>query len=140
MSRKTMARRIMAGTLGAACLLAAATSQARILLNGIRVCCVSQNEIGTDEIFLTFQGARVTMGDFTNGVCRDSITQTFLPGVSMPVTVQLWEDDGNHWYDGDDLWASDLVSSYTSYSFHNIYNGGPQTHDYWYYWTFSYIP
>lgn len=124
--------------LGLACLVGAASaSQARVLVSQIRVYCVTQNEIGQDEIFLKFNGNRLNMGNFSNGTNTPSATTyTF---ASTPVTVELWEDDGNHWYDGDDQWDSNSWSDLNPHSVHNIWNGG-QSHDYWYYFTLSFTP
>ena len=109
MLRKKLGRRIMAGLLGLSCLLAAATSQATVRINGISVHCQVQNETGEDEIYLTFNGSRVNMGNFVNNTTR--AVATVLQFASGPITVTLWEDDGAHWYDGDDNWGSNTAHS-----------------------------
>ena len=141
MLRNEIGRRIMAGTLGLACLLAAATSQARVLVNGISVCCITQNERGEDEIFLKFNGVRVNVGNFSNGVCRGTTNTAIVS--SLPVVHELWEDDGNHWYDGDDQWYSASVPDYASYGIEHSRFGDAdwgQNHWYQYYFTLSSTP
>jgi hypothetical protein len=97
----------MAGLLGLSCLLAAATSQAVVRINGISVHCTAQNETGEDEIYLKFNGSRVNMGNFVNNTTR--AVGTILQFASGPITVTLFEDDGDHWYDGDDNWGSNTA-------------------------------
>jgi hypothetical protein len=114
----------MAGMLGLSCLLAAATSQAAVVrIDRISVHCDIQNETGEDEIYLTFNGARVNMGNFVNNTTRATATTLFFR--SGPITSTLWESDGDHWYDGDDDWGSDTATHAGSYTVQNIH---------WTYW------
>jgi hypothetical protein len=140
MLKNRIGRRIMTGTLGLACLLAAATSQASVLVNGISVTCVDANEIGQDEIFLRFaSGATYTqcnMGNFSDGVSRGS-TCSFVFS-SLPITYQLWESDGNAWYDGDDLWHTDYRYQYGPWVRHDVEDGN-QAHDYYMYFTLTQV-
>jgi hypothetical protein len=132
MLRTKLAPRIMAATFGLTCLLAAATSHARVLVSNITVKCVEQNEIGEDEIYLRFNGTRFNMGNFSNGVNRTSSSTIILP--SLPMSVELWESDGDHWYDRDDFW-----DSFTCTSFALSCLGGSSNHydgqHHLYYWS-----
>jgi hypothetical protein len=142
MLRTKKGQRIMAVTFGLACLLAGATSQARVLVNGISVQCITQNEQGQDEIFLRFASGptytQCNMGNFWNGLTRGS-TCSYLFS-SFPIVHQLWESDGNHWWDGDDRWTSESQPSAGSWSVHSVEtNGGQfnQDHNYWYHFTLT---
>ena len=134
MLRKKLARRIVGAMLGLAFLFAGATSQARTIVNGIGVHCYSQNETGQDEIFLKFNGNRLNMGNFTSGMAtRFTATSYIFPG---NVTVELWEDDGNHWYDHDDFWESHTFTAFGNWDMRStlVNDGGlfgnGQDHDY----------
>jgi hypothetical protein len=135
MLRKKIARRIMAGMLGLGCLFAGATSQARTLVNGIGVHCYKQNETGQDEIFLKFNGTRLNMGNFTSGAAT-TFTSTSYIFTGTNVTVELWEDDGNHFYDHDDFWESHTFTSNGDWDMRStlVNDGGlfgnGQDHDY----------
>jgi hypothetical protein len=139
MLRRKTGGRIMAATFGLACILAAGTSQARVALNGIGVLCYNQNELGQDEIYLKFSGVRVNMGSFSNGVQRT--VSTSLIFASLPISVELWEDDGDHWYDRDDLWASTSVGGYGKTELQSsTATTNPQYHSYGYWFTLTNIP
>ena len=142
MLRKKLGRRIMAGMLGLSCLLAAATSQAAVRISGIVVHCSVQNETGEDEIYLKFNGVRVNMGNFVNNLRK--ATATTLSFSSGPITVTLFEDDGDHWYDGDDNWGSNTVTHAGSYNFpstqRNNWPASGQNHEYDYSFTWTDVP
>ena len=139
MLRRKLGGRIMAATFGLACLLAGGTSQARVALNGIGVLCYNQNELGEDEIYLKFSGLRVNMGNFSNGVQRTVSTSAIF--ASLPISVELWEDDGDHWYDRDDLWDSELVGFYGKVQLQSSVGPNyPQYHSYGYWFTLTNIP
>ena len=137
MSRRKTGGRIMAATFGLVCLLAGTTSQARVLVNGIGVFCQAQNEFGQDEIYMKFNGVRINVGSFVSLETETTTGMAILP--SLPVTAQLWEDDGDHWYDGDDLWDTVTVSSYTKTNRESEGSGG-QYHIYNYWFTLSSTP
>jgi hypothetical protein len=137
MLRTKLGRRMVAATLGLACILGAATaSQARVLVSGVRVKCTYQNETGADEIFMKFNGARLNMGNFTNG--RDYTSPSTLIVSSLPVNMELWESDGDHLWDGDDWWGGQACQSFGYCSGQSI-QGGWQNHYYDYSATMSFI-
>jgi len=129
----------MAGMLGLCCLLAAATSQATVRISGIVVHCSAQNETGEDEIYLKFNGMRVNMGNFVNNLRK--ATATTVSFASGPVTVTLFEDDGDHIWDGDDNWGSNTVTHAGSYNFFSSLrknwpaSGQNHEYDYSFVWT-----
>jgi hypothetical protein len=136
MLRTKLGRRMVAATLGLACILGAATaSQARVLVSGARVHCTYQNETGADEIFLKFNGVRLNMGNFTNG--KDYTSPSTLIVSSLPVNIEIWEDDGNHWYDGDDWWGGTACQSF-GFCHDESIDGGFQNHSYSYSATLSF--
>jgi len=137
MSRTKLGRRMAAATLGLACILGAVTaSQARVLVSKAGVHCTYQNESGGDEIFLKFNGARLNMGSFWNG--RDYTSPATLIVSALPVNIEIWEDDGDHWYDGDDWWGGTACLSF-GYCHDETVQGGWQNHSYYYNATLSFI-
>ena len=137
MLRTKLGRRMVAATLGLACILGAATaSQARVLVSGVRVTCRYQNETGADEIFLKFNGARLNMGNFWNG--RDYTSPNTLIVSSLPVNIEIWESDGDHLWDRDDWWGGTACWLFASCSAEST-DGGAQNHSYTYGATMSFI-
>jgi hypothetical protein len=101
----------MAGTLGLACLLAATVAQARVQIASIKVCILDPQEVGHDEVYLKFNGTRVNVGSISGGDCGTYPYYLIVP--STPFHVELWESDGNHWYDQDDFfegWDNEALS------------------------------
>ena len=129
----------MTATMALACLMAAATSQAAVLVTNVRVKCIQQNEVGQDEIFLKFGGQRFNMGNFSNGTDYTS-PNSLMVNQSLPFYQEMWEDDGAHWYDGDDHWQyfDRLLTAYGPYGYQNT-DTGPQTHNYYYWFTLNAI-
>ena len=77
---------------------------ARLVLKSIT--CITTAEVGSDELYVTFNGTKRSLPDMTEGKTK-ALGQEFLftgsPGLS------LFEDDGNHWYDRDDFIASHSI-------------------------------
>jgi hypothetical protein len=69
--------------------------------------CNQQQESGSDEIYIGVNGSRINIGWFQNGT---GIATNIISNAS-PTRFDLWEDDGNHWYDGDDYFGTIEIST-----------------------------
>lgn len=63
------------------------------------VTCLDQQERGSDELYLRFNGTKIALGSINQGGSRTLNSAVRFTG-TMPLS--LFEDDGNHWYDRDD--------------------------------------
>ncbi len=71
------------------------------------ITCLTQAESFTDELFVTFNGTKTSLPSMTEGQTKSLTTEFIFEG---PQQLSLFEDDGNHWYDGDDFIAKHTIS------------------------------
>ena len=78
---------------------------ARLVLKSIT--CIATAEVGSDELYVTFNGTKRSLPDMTEGKTR-SLGQEFV--FTGSPSLNLFEDDGNHWYDRDDFIAGHAIA------------------------------
>ena len=72
-----------------------------------KITCVTQAETFTDELYVTFYGTKVSLPSMTQGQAEDLDIQFVFEGSS---NLNLFENDGDHWYDRDDFIAQHLIT------------------------------
>jgi hypothetical protein len=88
------------------------SGRATTFVNVTQVHSESAQEVGADEIYLRIDGVMSHLGNFYQGTTK---TVDVKKWSNSPINVQLWESDGDHWYDGDDF-----IGQHT---FNNMSNG-----------------
>lgn len=78
---------------------------AALRLNSIT--CLSQQETFGDELYLTFHGQHISLPNMTTGDTKALSGDFFFDGSS---SLSLFENDGDHWYDRDDLLGTTTIS------------------------------
>ena len=78
---------------------------ARLILKSIT--CITAAEVGSDELYVTFNGTKRSLPDMREGKTQ-ALNQQF--SFTGPSSLSLFEDDGNHWYDRDDFIASQTIT------------------------------
>jgi hypothetical protein len=63
------------------------------------ITCIKQQETGDDELYLTFTGRKISLPNMTRGQTKVLSGDYEFSG-SQP--LNLFENDGDHWYDRDD--------------------------------------
>ena len=79
---------------------------ARLVLNSIT--CINASEVGDDELYVTFNGTKRSLPDMREGKTH-ALGQEFI--FSGSPSLNLFEDDGNHWYDRDDFITSHTITT-----------------------------
>jgi hypothetical protein len=79
---------------------------ARLILKSIT--CITTAEVGSDELYLTFNGTKRSLPDMTEGKTH-ALGQEF--SFTGSQSLSLFENDGNHWYDRDDFIASHPINT-----------------------------
>jgi hypothetical protein len=71
------------------------------------ITCLDQQEVFKDELYLTFNGTKVSLPNMTQGRTRTlSIERRFDGSTSL----SLFENDGDHWWDRDDFIGTHTIS------------------------------
>jgi hypothetical protein len=63
------------------------------------ITCLRQQEVFTDELYLTFNGRKISLPNMTQGRTKDLRGDYQFNGSA---SLSLFENDGDHWYDRDD--------------------------------------
>jgi hypothetical protein len=63
------------------------------------ITCLQQQETFTDELYLTFNGEKISLPNMTQGRAQDLSGEYQFDGSA---SLSLFENDGDHWYDRDD--------------------------------------
>jgi hypothetical protein len=79
---------------------------ARLILKSIT--CINTAETFSDELYVTFNGTKRSLPSMTQGQTK-ALGQEFI-FTGSPI-LNLFEDDGNHWYDRDDFIAGHAITS-----------------------------
>jgi hypothetical protein len=77
----------------------------RLRLRSIK--CIDQQETGTDELYLTFNGRKRSLPNMKRGVTQGLNDEFIFTGTQQ---LRLFENDGDHWYDRDDFIAANAIS------------------------------
>jgi len=64
------------------------------------ITCLDQQEVFGDELYVDFNGIQTSLPDMTKGDIADLNHVFLFDGVAL---LSLFENDGDHWYDRDDL-------------------------------------
>ncbi|MBK9555679.1 MAG: hypothetical protein IPO47_07570 [Bacteroidetes bacterium] len=75
------------------------------------ITCISQAEFFTDELFVTFNGTKINLPDMNQGETKSLNIEFTFQGSQQ---LSLFEDDGDHWYDGDDFIAKHTINETTN--------------------------
>jgi len=78
---------------------------ARLILKSIT--CITAAEVGSDELYVTFNGTKRSLPDMREGKTQ-ALNQQF--SFTGSPSLSLFEDDGDHWYDRDDFIASHTIN------------------------------
>jgi hypothetical protein len=65
------------------------------------ITCLDQQERGHDELYMTFNGGKIPLSSMAQGETQQLLSSQYPFGES--VLLNLFEDDGNHWYNRDDF-------------------------------------
>jgi|SRR5215470_4139815 len=71
------------------------------------ITCLQQQEVFTDELYLTFNGKKISLPNMTQG------RTTTLSGEHQfngSASLSLFENDGDHWYDRDDFIGTHTIT------------------------------
>jgi hypothetical protein len=79
---------------------------ARLILNSIT--CIKTAEVFNDELYVTFNGTRRSLPNMTEGQIK-TLGQEFV--FTGSPSLNLFENDGNHWYDRDDFIAGHTITT-----------------------------
>lgn len=71
------------------------------------ITCQGQAETFTDELYVTFNGAKRSLPNMTQGQTADLGDEFLFEGSRQ---LSLFENDGDHWYDRDDFIASHTIT------------------------------
>ncbi|HVG96724.1 MAG TPA: hypothetical protein VNK05_07490 [Chloroflexota bacterium] len=63
------------------------------------ITCLQQQEVFTDELYLTFNGRKISLPNMTQGRTKTLSGDYQFNGSA---SLSLFENDGDHWYDRDD--------------------------------------
>jgi hypothetical protein len=63
------------------------------------ITCLQQQETFTDELYLTFNGKKISLPNMTQGRTKALSGEYQFDGSA---SLSLFENDGDHWYDRDD--------------------------------------
>jgi hypothetical protein len=64
------------------------------------ISCLESAETFSDELYVTFNGTKVSLPNMTQGQTKTLRIEFLFEGSSY---LNLFENDGNHWYDRDDF-------------------------------------
>jgi hypothetical protein len=79
---------------------------ARLILTSIT--CITTAEVGSDELYVTFNGTKRSLPNMTEGKTH-ALGEEFV--FTGSPSLNLFENDGNHWYDRDDFIAGHTVTA-----------------------------
>lgn len=79
---------------------------ARLVLNSIT--CIRTAEVFDDELYITFNGTKRSLPNMTEGQTK-ALGQEFV--FTGSPKLNLFENDGNHWYDRDDFIAGHTITT-----------------------------
>jgi hypothetical protein len=71
------------------------------------ITCIDQQETGRDELYLTFNGEKISLPNMTQGRTKVLRNERDFDG-SVPLS--LFENDGDHWYDRDDYIGTHVIT------------------------------
>ena len=71
------------------------------------ITCLQQQEVFTDELYLTFNGRKISLPNMTQGRTKNLSGDYQFNGSA---SLSLFEDDGDHWYDRNDYLGSHTIS------------------------------
>ncbi|WP_344821206.1 hypothetical protein [Actinocorallia longicatena] len=71
------------------------------------IVCKEQAETFTDELYVTFNGVKISLPNMTRGQTEVLDDEFIFEGASQ---LSLFENDGDHWYDRDDFIASNTIT------------------------------
>jgi hypothetical protein len=86
-----------------------AATPARLQLLSLH-CFETEDVRGADEAYIMLDGTRVWAGSINNGQDRD-LTRIPIYSFFGAASFELWDDDGNKWYD-----RNDFLGQWTAYS------------------------
>jgi len=79
---------------------------ARLILNSIT--CIETAETFGDELYVTFNGTKRSLPGMTEGQTKPLGQEFTFTG---PARLNLFENDGDHWYDRDDFIAGHMIQT-----------------------------
>jgi len=79
---------------------------ARLILTSIT--CIKTAETFHDELYVTFNGTKRSLPSMTEGQTKPLAQEFIFTGAAV---LNLFENDGNHWYDRDDFIAGQMVTT-----------------------------
>jgi hypothetical protein len=71
------------------------------------ITCLHQQEVFTDELYLTFNGKKISLPNMTQGRTKELSGEHQFGGSA---SLSLFENDGDHWYDRDDFIGSHTIT------------------------------
>lgn len=71
------------------------------------ITCIQQQEIFTDELYLTFDGTKTALPNMTQGRTEVLRHEYQFDGSAV---LSLFENDGDHWYDRDDFIGTHTIT------------------------------
>jgi hypothetical protein len=71
---------------------------ARLILNSIT--CIDTAEVFNDELYVVFNGTRASLPNMQTGEAKTLGLEFIFAGTQV---LNLFENDGNHWWDRDDF-------------------------------------
>lgn len=72
------------------------------------ITCLGQAETFTDELYVTFNGTKLSLPNMTRGETKPLSDEFSFEGERQ---LSLFENDGNHWYDRDDFIAKHTITT-----------------------------
>ena len=80
------------------------------------ICSSVLQEWSEDEIYIKVNGRQIWYGTFSYAGQCYSLSYLWagwfpLPRLVRPFTLEVWESDGDHWYDRDDLLGSKQITA-----------------------------
>ena len=76
-------------------------------LHLVSITCIEQQEFFGDELYLTFNGQKISLPNMTTGRTTSLSGDHQFEGSA---SLSLFENDGDHWYDRDDHIGSRVIS------------------------------